>query len=215
MDATADDRLRSVVLFGAAAAVLTVGGWWWHAAAPASTAGAAATSSAAPRAEQSVSTPLERAMAGTEPDERVTVRLDPESGEVLRVRSAPRAVIDPATGSITDIEGDPGVLFPAGDLPPFHETIWREQRELAPGQEVTRQAGDDGARYLLQYRCTRPGTMVVTSTGAGIVGRPRIDCDGTIANADVLPGGGPFRVSLSAVDRPIDIQAQLVALPPR
>ncbi|MBM0204525.1 hypothetical protein ACIA47_12240 [Micromonospora sp. NPDC051227] len=216
MDATADDRLRSVVLFGAAVAVLVVGGWWWRAAAPASTAGTAVPSAAAvPSVGPSVSTPLERLLAAEQPDERLTVRMDPNTGEVLRVRSGPLAVIDPATGSITDIEGDPGVLFSAGDLPPFKETIWREQRALAPGQEVTRQASNHGARYLLQYRCTRPGTMVVTSTGAGIVGRPRIDCDGMIANAEVLPGGGPFQVSLSAVDRPIDIEAQLVALPPR
>ncbi|WP_430498530.1 hypothetical protein ACQRWP_26355 [Micromonospora trifolii] len=214
MDATSDDRLRSVVLFGAAVAVLAVGGWWWRAAAPASTAGAAVPSAAAvPSVGPSVSTPMERLLAAEQPDERLTVRMDPNTGEVLRVRSGSRVVIDPATGSITDIEGDPAVLFPSGDLPVFQETIWREERELAPGQGLTRQAGDDGARYLLQYRCTRPGTMAVTSTGAEIVGRPRIDCDGTVANAEVLPGSGPFRVSLSAVDRPIDIQAQLVALP--
>ncbi|MEW1587547.1 hypothetical protein AB0283_19175 [Micromonospora vinacea] len=216
MDVTADDRPRSVVLFGAAVAVLVVGAWWWRAAAPASTAGTAGPSAVVPSAGPSVSTPMERLLAAEEPDERVTVRLDPNTGEVLRVRSGSRVVLDPATGSITDIEGDPAVLFPAGDLPSFRETIWREQRELAPGQGLTRQAGNDGGgRYLLQYRCTRPGTMAVTSTGAEIVGQPRIDCDGTVANAEVLPGGGPFRLSLSAVDRPIDIQAQLVALPPR
>ncbi|MET8088817.1 hypothetical protein [Micromonospora sp. NPDC005220] len=213
MDATADDRLRSVVLFGAASAVLVVGGWWWQSAAPASTAATAASPTATPGAEQSVSTPLERLIVAEGPEARITARMDPDTGEVIRVESSPMAVIDPATGSITDIEGDPGVLFPAGDLPPFRETIWREQRELAPGQGLTRQAGGDGARYLLQYRCTRPGTLAVTSTGAEIVGQSRVDCDGTIANAEVLPGGGPFRVSLSAVDRPIDIQAQLVALP--
>ncbi|RAO60170.1 hypothetical protein [Micromonospora saelicesensis] len=216
MDATADDRLRSVVLFGAAVAVLVVGGWWWRAAAPASTAGTAVPSAAAvPSVGPSVSTPMERLLAAEEPDERLTVRMDPNTGEVLRVRSGPRLVIDPATGSISDIEGDPRALFSAGDLPVFQETIWREQRDLAAGQEVTRQAGNHGARYLLQYRCTRPGTMAVTSDEAKINGPARIDCDGTIANAEVLPGAGPFQVSLSAADRPIDIQAQLVALPPR
>ncbi|MFE9192158.1 hypothetical protein ACFYL6_21390 [Micromonospora sp. NPDC007208] len=214
MDATSDDRLRSMVLCGAAVAVLVVGAGWWRAAAPASTAGTAVPSAAAvPSVGPSVSTPIERFILPEEPDERVTVRMDPNTGEVLRVRTGSRVVIDPATGSITDIEGDPAVLFPSGDLPVFKETIWREERELARGQGLTRQAGDDGARYLLQYRCTRPGTMAVTSTGAEIVGQPRIDCDGTVANAEVLPGSGPFRVSLSAVDRPIDIQAQLVALP--
>lgn len=211
---TADDRLRSVVLFGAAVAVLVAGGWWWRAAAPASTAGTAVPSAAAvPSVGPSISTPMERLLAEEEPDERVTVRMDPNTGEVLRVRKDSHVVLDPATGSITDIEGDPAVLFPAGELPSFQMTIWREERELAPGQDVTRQASDDGSRYLLQYRCTRPGTLAVTSDEAKINGQPRIDCDGTVANAEVLPGGGPFRVSLSAVDRPIVIQAQLVALP--
>ncbi|MEU8425431.1 hypothetical protein AB0C15_31615 [Micromonospora sp. NPDC048835] len=213
MDATADDRLRSVVLFGAAVAVLVAGGWWWRSAAPASTAGAAASPTATPSAERSVSTPLERLIVAEEPEERITARMDPDTGEVVRVQSSPWAEVDPVTGSITDIEGDPEALFPAGDLPPFRETIWREQRELAPGQGLTRQASNDGARYLLQYRCTRPGTLVVTSTGAEIVGEPRIDCDGAIASAEVRPGSGPFRVSLSAVGRPIDIEVQLVALP--
>nr|WTA67469.1 hypothetical protein OHB51_34450 [Micromonospora sp. NBC_00855] len=214
MDVTSDDRLRSVVLFGAAVAVLVAGGWWWRAAAPASTAGTAVPSAAAvPSVGPSISTPMERLLAEEEPDERVTVRLDPNTGEVLRVRKGSHVVLDPATGSITDIEGDPAVLFPAGELPSFQMTIWREERELAPGQDVTRQASDDGSRYLLQYRCTRPGTLAVTSDEAKINGQPRIDCDGTVANAEVLPGGGPFRVSLSAVDRPIVIQAQLVALP--
>jgi len=217
VDATADDRLRSVMLFGAAAAVLVVGGWWWRAAAPVSTAGTAVPSAAAvPSVGPSVSTPLERLIAAeAEPEERITARMDPDTGEVIRVRGGPHAVIDPATGSITDIEGDPAALFAPGDLPPFKETIWREERDLAPGQEVTREAGNHGARYLLQYKCTRPGTMAVTSDEAKINGPLRIDCDGMTAHAEVLPFGGPFRVSLSAVDRPIDIQAQLVALPPR
>ncbi|MEV4718411.1 hypothetical protein AB0J94_14610 [Micromonospora noduli] len=216
MDVTSDDRLRSVVLFGAAVAVLVVGAWWWRAAAPASTAGTAVPSAAAaPSVGPSVSTPMERLLAAEEPDERVTVRLDPNTGEVLRVRNGSHVVLDPATGSITDIEGDPAVLFPAGELPSFQMTIWREERELAPGQDVTRQASNDGSRYLLQYRCTRPGTLAVTSDEAKINGPARIDCDGTVANAEVLPGAGPFRVSLTAVDKPIDIQAQLVALPPR
>ncbi|MGQ5259283.1 hypothetical protein ACTWLT_00850 [Micromonospora sp. ZYX-F-536] len=210
MDAAADDRLRSAVLAGVTLAALAVGGWWWRTAAPAPVAGPVGP----PTAEPSVSTELERVMATAVPGERVTVRVDPETGEGFRVQSAPRAMIDPTTGMITDIDGDPGLLFSEGDLPSFRETIWREQRELVPGQGMTRQSTDDGARYLLQYRCTRPGAMAVTSTGAEIAGPPRIDCDGMIASAEVLPGGGPFRVSLSAVgDRPVDVEAQLVALP--
>ncbi|TNH31025.1 hypothetical protein FHG89_04350 [Micromonospora orduensis] len=169
-----------------------------------------------PSDEPSVSTELERALVSAAPGERVTVWVDPQTGEAVRVPSGSRVVIDSATGAITDIEGDQGVLSPGSDLPSFRETVWREDRELTPGQGLTRQAADDGSRYLLQYRCTRPGTMAVTSTGAEIAGPSRIDCDGSVASAEVLPGGGPFRVSLSAVgDQPIVAQAQLIGLPPR
>ncbi|MGI5524313.1 hypothetical protein ACQEUX_25705 [Micromonospora sp. CA-259024] len=207
---TADDRLRSAVLGGVALVALAVGGWWWRAAAPAPVAAPVGR----PMAEASVSTQLERVLADGAPDERVEMRVDSQTGEVVRMRDDARVTIDAATGTITDIDGDPRALFPAGDLPAFRETIWREQRELAPGQGVARQSTDDGSRYLLQYRCTRPGTLQVTVTGASIIGSPRIDCDGTIANVEVLPASGPIRVSLATVgDREIDVQAQLVALP--
>ncbi|MEV7330726.1 hypothetical protein [Micromonospora sp. NPDC093244] len=211
----ADDRLRSAVLVGVALAALAVGGWWWHAAAPVPAAGSAEPS-VTPSVERTVSTVLERALAGAEPGARVTVRVDDQTGAAVRLPSSPGVVIDPATGAITDVMGDAGVFSPGRDLPTFRDTIWQEVRELAPGQGVTRQSADDGSRYLLQYRCTRPGTLVVTSTGAEIAGPPRIDCDGATVSAEVLPGGGPFRVSLSAVgDQPIDVQVQLVGLPPR
>ncbi|RLP92767.1 hypothetical protein [Micromonospora sp. CV4] len=208
MDAAPDDRLRSAALVGVALAALAVGGWWWRAAAPAVTA-------------QPVPTPTARVDDGGPdgtPDVRRTVQLDTGSGEIVRAGESSAVRVDPETGMVVDIEGPPGEFFYQGDaaggLPRFSETIWREQRELAPGQGVIRQSNDDGSRYLLQYRCTRPGTMAVTSTGAEIAGPPRIDCDGSITTAEVLPGGGPFRVSLSAVgDQPIDVEVQLVALP--
>ncbi|WP_435205385.1 hypothetical protein [Micromonospora sp. bgisy143] len=211
MSAAGDDRVRSAVLVGMALGALAVGGWWWRAAAPAPVAGPVRPPVVAP----SVSTELERFLARVEPGEQLTMRVDPQRGEVVRVDGNRRVVINPETGEATDIDGDVGVLVPGSDLPSFRSTIWREERELAPGEERTRQASDDGSRFLLQYRCTRPGALAVTSTGAEIAGPPRIDCDGTLASARVLPGGGPFRVSLSAVgDQPIDVAAQLVALPP-
>ncbi|MEV4659016.1 hypothetical protein [Micromonospora sp. NPDC049301] len=213
MDAAADDRLRAVALVGVALAALAVGGWWWRAAAPAPTARPAPT----PTARLDEVGPGDGTPSGV-PDVRRTVRLETETGEAVRAGETSTVWIDPETGMVTDLDGPAGEFLyqpdPSGGLPLFTETIWREQRELTPGQGVTRQSTDDGARYLLQYRCTRPGTLVVTSTGAEIAGPPRIDCDGTTASADVLPGGGPFRVSLSAVgDKSIDVQAQLVALP--
>ncbi|MEU0549627.1 hypothetical protein [Micromonospora sp. NPDC005979] len=212
MDAGADhDRLRSAVLVGVALGALAVGGWWWRAAAPVPVAGSVRPPVVAP----SVSTELERVLARLEPESRVTMRVDSQRGEVVRMDGDRRVVIDPETGEATDLGADVGVLVPGSDLPSFRSTIWREQRELAPGEERTRQASDDGSRFLLQYRCTRPGTLAVTSTGARLAGPARIDCDGTLASARLLPGGGPFRVSLSAVgDQPIDVEAQLVELPP-
>ncbi|MBM0235584.1 hypothetical protein JNW91_29715 [Micromonospora sp. STR1_7] len=214
---TADDRLRSAVLVGVTLAALAVGGWWWRAAAPAPMAGPADPSVGTPTAGPTVSTALERLLASAAPDTRVTLRME---GERI-VGGGPTGVtIDPETGMVTEIDGAAAGTFyqpdPTGGLPRFGQTTWREQRELAPGEGLIRQSGDDGSRYLLQYRCTRPGTLAVTSTGAEIAGPPRIDCDGATASAEVRPGGGPFRVSLSAVgDQRIDVEAQLVALPPR
>ncbi|MET8201228.1 hypothetical protein [Micromonospora taraxaci] len=213
MDTTADDRLRSVVLVGAAVAVLAVGGWWWQAAAPASTARSAAPSETVPSAGPSVSTALERALVAGGPGERLTMRVD-ASGEVVSITEGVRPEFDPETGKIVNIHGDPAALFFKGDLPSFRDTVWQERAALAPGQSVVRQAPGDSGRHLLQYRCTRPGTMLVSVSGAGLAGPSRLACDGTIANAEVLAHGMPFRVTLStATEREIDVQAQLVLLP--
>ncbi|GGO12547.1 hypothetical protein GCM10011576_21980 [Micromonospora parathelypteridis] len=180
---------------------LAVGGWWWRAAAPTPAASSARPPAATPIVEPTVSSALERVLASSGPDASVTLRVNPETGEVIEFERRPT--------SLTLGTGDA-----PGDLPDLEETIWRQQGEIVPGQDVTRQSTDDGARYLLQYRCTRPGTLMVTSTGAEIAGPSHIDCDGTMAAAEVLPAGGPIRVTLSAVgDQPIDAEAQLVAVP--
>ncbi|MFF4878478.1 hypothetical protein [Micromonospora sp. NPDC000668] len=215
MDSEADDRLRSAVLAGVALAALAVGGWWWRAAAPAPTAGPA---TAAPTAGPTVSTALDRVLASGVPGEGVTALVDPETGEATEVRRAPGVSIDPETGWITDIDGDSGEFFFQGDasggLPRFSETIWRERATLTPGQPVTRQSADDGARYLLQYRCTGPGAMLLVITGAQIAGSPRVDCDGTVSVSEVDATGGLIRVSLStAGEQPVEVEAQLAALP--
>ncbi|MEU7754552.1 hypothetical protein [Micromonospora sp. NPDC049171] len=210
MDAMADERLRSAVLFGATVAVLVAGGWWWRSAAPSPVAGPAGAT-ATPAVGPSVSTPLDRALVrGGE----LTARVDGETGAAVRAVDAPRAVIDPANGTIIDIEGDPSWLFFRGELPSFRETIWRERTVLAPGQRVVRQAGGGDSRYLLQYRCTRPGTLSVTVFDGELAGPSEIDCDGTITTTEVLSHGRPFRVALSTVGvREIDVEAQVVGLP--
>ena len=80
---------------------------------------------------------------------------------------------------------------------------------------MIRQSADNGARHLLQVRCTRLGSLAVKGSPAlGLAGSPRIDCDGTIATAVVLPDGGRIRVSLvSTAGQPVDVQAQLVTVP--
>ncbi|MEV4767027.1 hypothetical protein AB0J89_30765 [Micromonospora chokoriensis] len=226
MRATTDDRLRSAVLGGVAVAVLAGGGGWWHAAAPAPTAkpagsptvGPASPPESAPTVGTTVGprepTPLERALLPPiEPGERLTVRLD-DSGDILSVPRGFWAEIDAATGVVTGVEGDPGRIFFRDGLPAFRETVWRERAALAPGERIVRQSAEGGARLLLQYRCTRPGSLTVTVVGAGLAGPSEIDCDGTVANARVLSHGRPFRVALSATgEREVDVEAQLVELP--
>lgn len=203
-----DDQLRSAVLFGAAVAVLAVGGWWWRAAAPASTAGSARSSVAVvPSVGPTVSSALDRAVVGGTPGERLTVRVD-ATGEMVRTQ------IDPSTGMITDIEGDPSWFVLQGELPTFRETIWRAREVLVPGQRIVQQAGGGDSRYLLQYRCTRLGTLSVSVSEGELAGPSEIDCDGTVTSAEVLSHGRPFQVSLSVVGvREIDVEAQLVTLP--
>ncbi|MEU7654724.1 hypothetical protein [Micromonospora taraxaci] len=207
MRATTDDRLRSAVLWGAAVAVLAAGGGWWHAAAPAPTAG---PSTAAP----SEPVPLDRPLVtSVEPGERFTIRFD-ESGEIVSGPQGFWAEIDAATGVVTGVEGNPGRIFFRDGLPAFRETVWRERAALAPGERMVRQSAEGAARLLLQYRCTRPGSLTVTVVGAGLAGPSEIDCDGTVANARVLSHGRPFRVALSATgEREVDVEAQLVELP--
>ncbi|SIN24728.1 hypothetical protein [Micromonospora cremea] len=213
MDAGADDRLRSAALVGVALAALAVGGWWWLAAAPAPTAQPAPTPTVRLDEIGPNGTP-----AGA-PDVRRTVQVDTRSGEIVREGESSTVRIDPETGMITDVEGTPGDFFyqgdPSGGLPLFKETIWRERSELTPGKSVIRQsAAVDGGRYLLQYRCTRPGAMLLVVTGARLTEPSQIDCDGTVGTAELNAIGGPIRVSLStAGEEPVDAEAQFVELP--
>jgi hypothetical protein len=214
MDAGADDRVRSAVLVGVALAALAVGGWWWRAAAPAPTAGPAASPSPVP----TVATALDRAALLAEPDERVTVRLDSETGEVLGVDGRAGVTIDQETGMVTDVDGVPGEMFydpdATGGLPRFPVTSWRVQATVTPTTGITRQSAGNDARYLLQYRCTRPGEMRVRLSGAQISGPDQIFCGGVTTTAELSGTGGPIQVTLTVVDaQSIDVEAQLVELP--
>ncbi|MGK5743194.1 hypothetical protein [Micromonospora sp. URMC 103] len=208
----AGDRLRGGVLIGAAVLALAVGGSWWRAHAPAIGPVPASGAARAGGAGSGEGGAVDR------PGPEVRVQVDAETGEVLRVDGRPEVSIDPATGMVTDVGGAPGELFyrpdPDGGLPRFTMTIWRVDETLVPGSPVVRQATDAGGRYLLQYRCVRPGTLRVRVTGAQIDAPTRVDCDGSVTTARVAPTSGPLRVSLSAVGNgPIVAQAQLVELP--
>ncbi|MET8349644.1 MULTISPECIES: hypothetical protein [unclassified Micromonospora] len=212
MDAAADDRLRSAALVGVALAALAVGGWWWRAAAPAATAQPAPT----PTVRPDEIGPGSGTPSGV-PDVRRTVQLDSETSVIAREGETSSVWIDPETGRITDLDGPADEFVSQGDpadgLPGFSATIWRERATLTPGKSVIREASGDGGRYLLQYRCTRPGGMLVVVTGARLTGPSRIDCDGALNMADVDAIGGPIRVSLStAGEEPVDVEAQFVEL---
>ncbi|MBQ0903550.1 hypothetical protein [Micromonospora sp. U21] len=212
MDAGPDDRLRSAALVVVAVAALAVGRWWWRAADPAPTVQPAPTPTVRLDEIGPNGTP-----SGA-PDVRRTVRVDTRTGEIVREGESSTVQIDPETGMNTDVDGPPGEFLYQGDptdgLPRFSETIWQERATLTPGKSVIRQSTDDGGRYLLQYRCTRPGAMLLVVTGARLTGPSGIDCDGTVSTAEVNPIGGPIRVSLStAGEEPVDAEAQLVALP--
>ncbi|MFC4019801.1 hypothetical protein ACFOW4_17915 [Micromonospora sp. GCM10011542] len=217
MDAGGDDRLRSAVLVGVALAALAAGGWWWRAAAPTPTAGPAPTPTATPSVRPSVGISLDEALSNSDPESRLTVRMD-ETGEVIGVEGQGGVSIDPATGMVTDIDGAPGELFydldSDGGLPRFPATTWRLRAAITPTTGITRQAAGNDARYLLQYRCTRPGALRVTLGGARTSGPDQADCNGMITTAELHRTGGPIRVTLTVVGaNSIDVEAQLVELP--
>ncbi|GAB3951429.1 hypothetical protein [Micromonospora vulcania] len=218
MEMAADDRLRSAVLVGVTLTALAVGGWWWRAEAP-TTAGSARQPTAEPAVTPTVSTALDRALVVTS-DSGFTARVDGETGEIIRLEGDQVvSIVDPATGltrGVIEAPDEPSSRAdPSSELSAFSATIWRERTTLTPGESVIRQsAGEAGNRYLLQVRCTHPGTMLLVVTGARTTGPSRIDCDGRVETAEVTPIGGPIRVSLSTTGtRPVDAEAQLVELP--
>ncbi|MEH1055787.1 hypothetical protein V6U89_11320 [Micromonospora sp. CPCC 206171] len=207
MDDRLDDRLRGGLLAAAALLAVTAGGWWWWAEAPAiGPRTVAVSASAPPRGVVPSRSPqtLNEALAA-HPDAAVRVRLD-RSGRVIEA---------------TELPGEGSDLA----LPRFTDTLWREHLTLIPGQEpVRRESLADGARHLLQYRCTGPGELLVSIIQGPTMNTAQSTCDGVLGELDLphpmepeflMPEQlAPTRIELSAVGpRPVEVAAQLVALP--
>ncbi|WP_328851399.1 hypothetical protein OG994_26990 [Micromonospora globbae] len=207
MGVEADDRLRRGVLAGATVLVLVAGGWWWRANAPDGTrAGSPRDVAAAP-------------VGGTDP-----VRLGPADG-----RAGAVVRVDPATGAAVLVtEGDaalpvdpgprrraePGTMTQGLVLPRDPDALWHDAVTLTRQRTVSQQVGGEDtppAAYLLQYRCTGPGTLRVSITGGRVVNRAPAVCDGAIRALVVVGTGGPLRVWLaSAGTEWVRVAVQLV-----
>ncbi|QGN46506.1 hypothetical protein ACN26Y_09515 [Micromonospora sp. WMMD558] len=188
-------RLRGAVLAVAALALLAAGGAWWTARAPALAATAAGDGS--------------RTAAG--PPGR-SVILDPRTG-------IPLPVADPATGRLAPPgwpRPTPGTVVERVDDPlPSADVVWRGRATITPDNGLIRRSyARDGDRYLLQFRCTGPGELLIVIDGARYAGPLTSGCGGPVTTATEVTGvGGPVQISLSTVnEQPVRVEAQLVAL---
>ncbi|MEU1754666.1 hypothetical protein ABZ436_18635 [Micromonospora matsumotoense] len=180
-----NDRLRGAVLAGAALLALVAGGWWWSATAPATgPAGMLATPPPGPS-------------TGAEATRRVVV-FDVRTGRVLESTELP------------GVSGDPDV-----GLPTFTDTWWRERMTLVAGRSpVRRESPADGARHLLQYRCSGDGTLLVSILHDDPPLQRRTACDGELVAWELTGPDGRTRLEFSAVGPgSVELEAQVVVVP--
>ncbi|MER7330910.1 MULTISPECIES: hypothetical protein [unclassified Micromonospora] len=211
--AAARDRLRAAVLAGSALTALVAGGWWWQTSAPATGPLAVAPTPSAQSRSGNDDAPVSSMVAvdgqrvvsvWTLPgDGGASYRVDPRTGAAFRVDSGGRTAVR--------IDSE------ARRLNRLPNTIWRERATLnrENGRVVKQAAGEAATRFLLQYRCTGPGELlVVLERVRSAAPFPAVECDGTVVSIELTAVGGPFRVSLSTADaEPLRVDAQLVALP--
>ncbi|WP_446211686.1 hypothetical protein [Micromonospora sp. IBSANI012] len=208
MDEGADDRLRGGLLAAATLLAVAVGGGWWWANSPATgPAGVPVGVGAAPRGVVPSRSPetLDEVLAAN-PGTAVRVHIDAETGRVIEA---------------TELPGEAGDLA----LPGFTDTLWREHMTLTPGGEpVRRESLVDGARQLLQYRCTGPGDLLISIIRGPNMVTSQTTCDGELGELELPepmePGDAPpeqpllNRVEFSAAGpQPVRVEAQLVAVP--
>ncbi|MEU4713401.1 hypothetical protein AB0F73_07075 [Micromonospora purpureochromogenes] len=204
----ADDRLRGGLLAAAALLAVAAGGAWWWVNSPATgPPGVAVGASGAPRGVVPSRSPetLDEVLAA-HPGTAVRVHIDAETGRVIEA---------------TELPGEGSDLA----LPRFTDTLWREHLTVIPGQEpVRRESLPDGARHLLQYRCTGPGELLISIIRGPNTDTARTTCDGELGELNLphptepepaLPAqSAPTRIEFSAVGPPpVQVQAQLVAVP--
>ncbi|MFI7647600.1 hypothetical protein ACIBTZ_16175 [Micromonospora sp. NPDC049460] len=235
--AAAGDRLRAAVLAGSALTALVAGGWWWQTSAPVTGPAAGAPApSAQSRYVPGNGDAIVSSMVTVDgeggvsvwalPGDRdggATVQVDPRTGAAFRVEPRTGAAfrVDPLTGAAfrVDSGGRAGVRVDpeAPRLGRLPNTIWRERATLGRenGRVVKQAAGEAATRFLLEYRCTGPGELlVVLERVRAAVPVPMVGCDGSVVSIELTAAGGPFRVSLSTADaEPLRVDAQLVGLP--
>lgn len=189
------DRLRGLALVVAASAVLAGGGAWWTLHAPVT----AGPPEAASRADDGPS------------DRRVD--LDVRSG-------VPVHVVDPATGRVTVSAGNgrpPAARVEGVDeSSPATGVVWRVRTTITAEEGLVRRSyARNGDRYLLQFRCTGPGELLIVVDGARYAGPLTSGCAGSVTTVTEVTGvGGPVQVSLSTVnEQPVRVAAQLMVAP--
>ncbi|MFC3503157.1 hypothetical protein ACFOOK_19560 [Micromonospora krabiensis] len=197
----AGDRLRAGILAGATALALVVGGWWWQASAPFTGPAPGAPQSSAERSAR---------LVPTDSDNGAVFRVDPSTGAAFRVDRGSAE----APGNVDGRRR--GADAVEAELPHLPRTHWREQTALSPQRGVTRQAQTtDGAHYELQHSCVGSGDLRITVYGSRSAGQDQfqVECDGSLTGVTLVGSGDPLRISLTtADDRPIRVEAQLVAL---
>ncbi|MER5334949.1 hypothetical protein [Micromonospora sp. NPDC002717] len=166
-------------------------------------------------------------------DGGVTFQVDPRTGAAFQVdpRTGAAFQVDPRTGAAFQVDPRTGAAFrldsgrragvrvdpEARRLGRLPNTIWRERATLGRenGRMVKQASGEVTTRFLLQYRCTGPGELlVVLERIRATVPVPTVGCDGSVVSIELTAVGGPFRVSLSTADaEPLRVDAQLVGLP--
>ncbi|RKN38850.1 hypothetical protein [Micromonospora endolithica] len=189
-------RGGTVALTVAVLAVSVAGGWWWRANEP--------VTGPAGRPPVAVASDRPVAVASDRPVADETVLLDGNTGAIV-TRTAPG-------------EGQVTVVIPGDDgdgLGRFPGTVWQERRTLTPERGVVRRTRSaEGVRYLLQFRCTGPGELLVVVDGGRAADPFTTGCSGSTTTTQMTATGGPFQVSLStAGTEPLRMEAQLVAIP--
>ncbi|MFY1704709.1 MULTISPECIES: hypothetical protein [Micromonospora] len=132
-------------------------------------------------------------------------------------RTSQVVTVDPGTGQVVD--GPRRVLvydgYPGVGLARFAETVWRDRVTIRPDDPVRWDFDSrEGRRYLLQYRCTGAGQLVVWASRGRASEAERSTCDGSLTGLELSGEGRRLRLRLAVSGpAPAEVQIQLVTLP--